>query len=114
MTLREQQSLFCQLIAQFITWAYGQGYELTFSEAWRSPEEAELQAQKGAGIVHSLHTERLAIDLNLFRDGQLLVSVDDYRPLGTQWESMHPLARWGGRFQRVDIDHFSMEWEGVQ
>lgn len=114
MSLREQQSLFVSLVGRFIGWVYAAGFELTFSEAWRSPEEAEIQAQRGAGIVHSLHTERLAIDLNLFKDGQLLTTHDDYLPLGDQWKSMHELARWGGDFRRIDVDHFSLEWQGVQ
>ena len=114
MTLREQQSLFVRLIGEFIGWIYSQGYELTFSEAWRSEEEAELQAKNGAGIIHSLHTERLAIDLNLFKNGELLTSKDDYVPLGEKWKSMHELARWGGDFRRVDADHFSLTYGGVE
>lgn len=114
MTLLQQQQLFVQLIGQFIAWVYAQGYELTFSEAWRSPQEAAIQAAAGAGIACSLHTERLAIDLNLFKTGEYLTTIDDYRPLGVQWCSMHPVARWGGNFTRIDVDHFSMEWEGVQ
>jgi hypothetical protein len=113
MTLREQQSLFVILAAQFISWVYERGYELTFSETWRSPQEAAVQAAAGAGVVNSLHTQRLAIDLNLFKDGVLLTSVDDYRPLGVQWKSMNPLARWGGDFSRPDADHFSLTRDGV-
>ena len=114
MTLLQQQQLFVQLIGQFIAWVYAQGYELTFSEAWRSAAEAAIQAADGAGIACSLHTERLAIDLNLFKDGEYLSAADDYRPLATQWCSMHPLCRAGVNFARVDADHFSMEWQGVQ
>lgn len=114
MTLREQQSLFARLAAELIVWAYAQGYEITLSEAWRSPEEAEVQAKRGAGIAHSLHSQRLAIDLNLFRQGQLLAAKDDYRPLGEKWKSMHELARWGGDFTRVDADHFSLAWGGME
>lgn len=114
MTLREQQSLFVKLMVEFIEWVYAQGYELTFGETWRSPQEAEIQAQSGAGIRHTLHTERLAIDLNLFKNGVLLSEKADYQPLGDKWKSMHPLARWGGDFRRVDADHFSLEWQGVE
>jgi hypothetical protein len=112
--LLDQQQLFARLVGEFLTWIFVQGYAVTFSEAWRSPEEAQVQAAKGAGIACSLHTERLAIDLNLFKDGVLLETVDDYRPLGEKWCSMHELARWGGNFTRVDADHFSMEWLGRQ
>lgn len=115
MTLREQQSLFVMLVGGLIEHAYSAGYELTFGEAWRTPEQARLNAQRGSGIVNSLHCERLAIDLNLFRDGKLLTSVEDYRPLGEYWKSLHSLARWGGDFTtRPDADHFSLTYGGVQ
>lgn len=112
--LLELQQAFVRLQAEFQLWAYAQGYALTYSEAWRSEEEAELQAQRGAGIVHSLHCERLAIDLNLFRDGRLLTSKEDYAPLGEKWKSLHSLARWGGDFKRVDVDHFSLAYGGME
>jgi hypothetical protein len=110
MTLRQQQSLFVRLIGQLIAHAYSVGYELTFGEAWRTPEQAALNAKAGKGIRNSLHGERLAIDLNLFRDGKFLAASEDHRPLGEYWESLHPLARWGGRFN--DGNHYSLEHEG--
>lgn len=108
-----QQMLFFDLTIRFGNWLMGNGYRCTYGEAWRSPEEAAIQAAKGAGIVHSLHTERMAIDLNVWKDDKQLLTADDYRPLGNQWKSMHPLCRWGGDFQRVDADHFSLTWQGV-
>jgi hypothetical protein len=113
MSLREQQSLFVRLIGVLIAWCYENGYELTFSEAWRSPEEAAIQAAKGAGVTHSLHTQRLAIDLNLFKNGVLQDTVEQYQPLGEVWEKLHELARWGGRWKHTDADHFSLTYGGV-
>jgi hypothetical protein len=113
-TLREQQSLFAQLAASLITYAYSAGYEITLGEAWRTPEQAQWNADNGSGIVHSLHTQRLAIDLNLFKDGALLETVDGYRPMGTYWKGLHELARWGGDFSKPDSDHFSLEFDGIQ
>ena len=40
MTLREKQSAFVRLVAELIQQATAQGTELTFGEAYRSPEEA--------------------------------------------------------------------------
>ena len=114
MTLREQQSLFVQLVANLINWTYENGYELTFSEAYRSPQEAALNAQSGVGIANSLHTQRLAIDLNLFRDDELLSTVADYKPLGDFWKSQSSLARWGGDFASPDADHFSLTYGGIE
>lgn len=114
MTLRELQSLFVQLVADLIDWSFAHGYELTFSEAYRSPQEAAINASTGAGIANSLHCMRLAIDLNLFKDGVLLESVADYRPLGDFWKTLNPLARWGGDFKRPDSDHFSLTFGGIE
>jgi hypothetical protein len=109
----DQQMLFFRLITAFSQWMLDSGYSCTDGEAWRSPEEAAIQAAKGAGVAHSLHTERMARDINAWKGSQQLLSADDYRPLGEQWKSMHPLARWGGDFTRVDADHFSLTFGGV-
>lgn len=39
-------------------------------------------------------------------------STKAYKAIGEKWESMHPLARWGGRWG--DGNHFSFEWRGVK
>ena len=110
MTLREKQSFFAALVANLIEEAFQRGYEVTFGEAYRSPEEAARLAKLGKGIKNSLHTSRLAVDLNLFKDGKYLSSTESHRPLGEWWERQHPLCRWGGRFN--DGNHYSLEHEG--
>jgi hypothetical protein len=110
MTLRQKQSIFAIYVARLILKANEMGYEVTFAEAYRSPEEADRLAQAGRGIKTSLHTSRLAIDLNLFRDGKYLNSTKAHTPLGEWWERQHPLARWGGRFN--DGNHYSFEHGG--
>jgi hypothetical protein len=111
-TLREKQSRFVHLAGLLIEYAYAHGFEITFGEAYRTPEQAALNAQTGAGIVNSLHTQRLAIDLLLFRDGKYLTDSADYRPLGEYWESLAPDCAWGGRFNRPDGNHFSIRHGG--
>ena len=110
MTLRQKQSLFAKLVARLIDKAHELGFEVTFGETYRSPEEAARLAKLGKGIKNSLHTERLAIDLNLFRDGHYLSSTESYRALGEWWEKQHPLCRWGGRFG--DGNHYSLTHGG--
>jgi hypothetical protein len=114
MTLSEQQRLFVRLVGLLIEWAYANGYEITFGEAYRTPEQAALNAAKGIGISNTLHTLRLAIDLNLFINGVYITASPAYQRLGEQWESMHTLARWGGRFSKPDGSHISLEWQGVK
>ena len=110
MTLRQKQSLFAALVAELIRHAFTQGYEVTLAEAYRSPEEAVRLAKAGKGIATSLHTQRLAIDLNLFRDGRYLSSTEAHRPLGVWWERQHPLCAWGGHFG--DGNHYSLAHGG--
>lgn len=111
MTLRQKQSTFVLLVARLIQHASALGYELTFGETYRSKEEAERLSKLGLGIKSSLHTQRLAIDLNLFRDGRYLTTSDDYAPLGLWWEALSTedyVCAWGGRFARPDGNHFSI------
>lgn len=109
-SLRQKQSRFVKCVGLLIERAYQQGYELTFGEAWRTPEQAAHNAATGKGIRSSLHIERLAIDFNLFRGGKFLDRTEDHKPLGEYWESLAPDCRWGGRFG--DGNHYSLEWRG--
>lgn len=110
--LGEKQRIFAYNIAGLILWAFEQGYEVTLGEAYRTPEQAALNAQKGTGIANSVHTQRLAMDLNLFKDGKFLTASEDYKPLGDYWKALHPLNRWGGDFTQKDGNHFSVTHEG--
>jgi hypothetical protein len=113
MTLCEKQRLFTKLIAKFIPKLNDLGYEVTFGEAWRSPETCELYAKAGKGITDSLHPLRLAIDLCLFKNGEYLTQSEDYRDAGIVWESYSkPGAEccWGGRFTKPDGNHFSLRF----
>lgn len=115
MTLRQKQSLFVRLVARLIDKATEMGYELTFAEAYRTPEQAALNAENGSGIRNSLHTLRLAIDLNLFKDGNYLSSSDSHKPLGEWWEKQSTPEHkccWGGRFK--DGNHYSIEHNGIK
>lgn len=114
MTLGEKQRKFTLLVAKLIQWAYQNGYELTFGEAYRTPEQAALNAKTGAGIANSLHTSRLAVDLNLFVNGNYIMGTEAYKPLGDYWKSLDPEASWGGDFSRPDGNHFSLSHNGVR
>jgi len=98
MTLRQKQSVFVLMVARLITEAYELGYEMTFGDAYATTGHKP----------RSLHYERLAIDLNLFKDGKFLDKTEDHRVLGELWESMG--GAWGGRFN--DGNHYSLEHEG--
>lgn len=113
-TLGQLQRRFLPLVGKLIAWAYVNGYELTAGELLRTPEQAAHNAEDGSGISNSLHIIKLAIDLNLFKGGVYLKDSADYEPLGVYWESLDPLACWGGRFARRDGNHFSLTWGGIK
>ena len=113
MSLGEKQRLFTRYVGLLIAFAYRHGYELTFGDAYRSPEQAAANFEAGKGIANSLHCQRLAVDFNLFINGEYITNSDAYKPLGAYWESLDPLCKWGGRFKRPDGYHFSLSHEGV-
>lgn len=110
-TLGQKQRRFSLMVAQLIMKAYEMGYEISLGEAHRPPEVAKLYAKDGRGISNSLHCDRLAIDLNLFKNGVYLHKSESYKELGTFWESIG--GSWGGRWTKpVDGNHFSLSHGG--
>src|SRR6185295_3736121 len=106
-SLTDQQRLFTQFIGILIQYAYACGYGLTFGDAYRDPLQTAFSK--------TLHAKRLAVDFNLFKDGQYLVKSDDYKFLGDFWKALNPLCCWGGDFKPVpDGNHFSMTYGGVK
>ena len=140
MTTGEKQRLFFLLVCQWGIAIQRLGYEATFGEGWRTDEQAEINAlgpqgrltlvkllttvplfarlaltianNTGSGIRTSLHIDRLAVDVNLFKDGRYIAdgSSPEWAEVGKLWESLHELARWGGRWG--DGNHLSLEHEG--
>jgi len=95
MTTRQKQSQFVRMVALLIQFATLKGYDLTFGDAWACDGH-----KKG-----SFHYKRLAVDLNLFKNGKYLNETDDHKELGTFWESIG--GTWGGRWD--DGNHYSFD-----
>lgn len=113
MTLQQTQADFARLVPRLIDKAFEMGFSVTLGDAYRDPRVfGPLGQKRGYGHPSSAHKQRLAIDLNLFKDGAFLGSTEAHRPLGEWWEAQHPLARWGGRF--ADGNHYSFEVNGVK
>ena len=107
------QRIFTKLQAEFVTWAFENGFELTDGDAFRDARvHGELGVKQGYGHSRSAHKQRLARDWNLFINERYTGKTEDYQKLGEKWESMHPSARWGGRF--ADGNHFSFERNGIK
>ena len=100
MKLSRKQRDFMAALTKLLTWAHKQGYEFS---------GGDLFAKTGH-IDGSYHYRKLAIDLNLFKDGVYLQQTSDHKIFGEFWESLHPLCSWGGRFN--DGNHYSIEHNG--
>jgi len=110
MKLSQRQSIFAQNVALLLQYIKGKGFSVTFGEAFRTEEQAHIYAKSGKGITDSLHCKRLAVDLNLINaDGIYMPDSADYKQFGIYWESLNDLNRWGGRFKRMDGNHFEMQ-----
>lgn len=121
MTLAEKQQKFSLLVARLILWTYGHDYKVTLGEAYRTPEQAAWNARHGSGIKNSLHTEKLAIDLNLFIKNKITGvyeykdDTESYKLLGDYWKTLDPDCCWGGDFKgRKDGNHFSLTHNGIK
>jgi len=99
MSLRKDQSQFVRMVSDLIDFATSEGYEFTFGDAYATTGHIE----------NSFHYKRLAIDLNLFKDGVYLTRTEDHKPFGEYWESIG--GTWGGRFD--DGNHYSYK-EGTR
>ena len=100
MSLRNEQSKFVKMVALLILFAYERGYELTFGDAWSKPE---YKAHK----TNSNHYIRLAIDLNLFKDGEYLTGIVGHDVLHDFWDSIGGAERIKG-----DMNHYSIAYKG--
>jgi hypothetical protein len=112
-TLGQKQRRFAKMVARLIDKAHELGYEVSLGDAYRDPRvHGNMGVKQGYGHSRSAHKIRLAIDLNLFKDGDYLEQSSDHEPLGEWWEKQATDARWGGRFN--DGNHYSLEHNGVK
>jgi hypothetical protein len=93
-----KQSRFAFMVAVLILFALVKGYQITFGDTW---------AKEGKGRKHkkgSFHFKRLAVDLNLFKDGVWLEETKHHEPLGVFWKMIG--GTWGGDWD--DGNHYSL------
>ena len=103
----QHASNIAQLIMRLNLIGYG-----VVGEEWKRPMEmVEIYAKRGTGSKNSLHPDKLATDLSLFKDGKYLTKTEDYKVAGDIWKSLDPLCAWGGDW-KVDGNHFSTMFMG--
>lgn len=116
MSLRQEQSLFATDIVKLLTWAMNKGYQVTFGEAQRTPEQQAIYMKTGrTKTLNSYHIKKLAFDLFFFSStGKYLASKEEMQEIGDYWESLTAGKNsWGGNWNSFkDIPHFERRYKG--
>jgi hypothetical protein len=120
MSLSQEQAAFLLDMCKLIQYATDQGFMVTGGELARTPEQQAIYVKTGrSNTMNSIHLKRCAVDLNFFQNGKLIYNKQILAPLGSYWESLHPLNSWGGNGIKIlDTPHFSRgdgkpEWRRV-
>jgi hypothetical protein len=107
MRLSEEQRIFTRDISKLITFAYDNGIELTFGEAYRTQYQQKEYMRTGLSkTMNSKHLNRLAVDFNFFVNGALTYDANIIQLLGNYWESLDVKNSWGGNWKWKDTPHF--------
>jgi len=113
MKLGEKQELFMRLLPRLIDQAHALGFEIRGGDLFRDPRAfGSVGEKKGYGHPSSAHKNKLAIDLNLFLNGEFMSKTEDHEELGEWWEDQHELCIWGGTFN--DGNHYSIKHNSVK
>ena len=106
-TLVEQQWDFLQDIAALIVFIDKCGLVATGGELFRTPyQQAEYIRTGRTKTSNSKHLKRLALDLNFFKDGELISDKGTLQPVGDYWESLNVKNAAGMNWDFYDPAHF--------
>jgi hypothetical protein len=97
MSLSRIQQQFMQHFGMLLHQIYARGYGCTGGHLYRCQDCP-------VGTKNSNHKIRLAVDLQLFKDGKYLTDPEEYRQFAQYWEALHPDNRSGIRYN--DANHF--------
>jgi len=124
MSLRKKQSIFALNVSKLIQFSYENGYEITLGEVLRTQDQQKLyfegyklvkigsdlklaKTSTKSKTMSSKHLKKLAIDINLFKDGKYLTKREDFKLLAEYWKSLHE-KNTCGYYWRWDMNHFQM------
>ncbi|MDP3333232.1 MAG: M15 family metallopeptidase [Methylococcaceae bacterium] len=104
--LLDDQDRFAGMVAGLIVEIRKSGYKVSLGDCYRDARlHGDFGEKKGYGAAKSFHKKRLAIDINLFKDGRFLSKTEEHKRFGEYWESLG--GTWGGRFNVPDGNHYS-------
>ena len=99
------------MLALLLVYIHSLGYNVRLGHVYRC-------ADCPTGKTNSLHKLKLAVDINLFLNGEYLTSTESHRKFGEYWEQLG--GTWGGRFGEsspgagdgIDGNHYSLPHGG--
>jgi len=124
MTLGEKQEIFSENVGKLIMFAYENGYGIRLGEVYRTKDQQTLYFEGytlkkiGSSVklakitpksntMNGYHLKKLAIDINLFKNGEWLTGKEDFKLLAEFWSELNPNNvsgyEWGW-----DFGHFQM------
>ena len=124
MTLGEKQEIFSYNLSKLIQFAYEKGYRIRLGEVFRTVDQqmlyfegyslmkigSELKLAKRkprSRTMNSKHMKKLAVDINLFKDGEYLAKREDFKELAEYWKGLHE-KNTCGYYWHWDFGHFQM------
>ena len=109
MRLGEARELFSECLQKLLLKIHSEGYNARLGDLVSLPTDITAEG-KPRHKKGSQHAKGLAIDINLFMDGEFLINTEDHKDFGEYWESLNPLCRWGGRYK--DGNHYEIMESG--
>ena len=113
MTLGSKQELFSRMIPLLYLYAQFHGYQIRTGDVFRDPRlHGDIGEKKGYGHKNSAHKNKLAIDVNITKDGvylQGMAAADAHNFLHNFWDLI-------GGANRIphDLNHYSLEHQGMR
>lgn len=115
MALGAHQEAFARDVVLLINKAHEMFFTVRIGEVYRPQAMQDIYVAKGLSKTkNSQHTKKLAIDLNLFKEGRP-ATLEEIRQLGYWWQGLRPNNRWGGSWRGlveagkssfIDAPHF--------
>jgi len=105
MSLSEKQQQFALSLAKLVIYSESIGLPVTFGDAYRDPRvHGAMGVKQAYGSANSCHKLRLAVDLNIIKDGKL-AGEPEYINLQKYWRE----NLCGSPMIPGDSNHFSWE-----
>jgi len=111
----EEQAKFATDLAKLILYINSQEYTLSLGEVWRTQYQQDHYVATGLSKTkHSKHQDRIAVDLNIFKNGKLIFKNGKLiicpKEIGTYWKSLSNANVWGGDWKSpYDPGHFERD-----